>query len=163
MKAKRVRDILDEAKLGDFFANNPEFSKKFSKETEKYTGDFQRDEFLTRSISPEIRVSWNHNPERHDMYKRIQNRTSFNSVSEFNKSAADLISGFFYGHFTSTISELITKGPFKIALYSKDDEYHLLVIPDLSKFKTHGIANIMVITILGKNASLDPDTKRIEI
>lgn len=163
MRAKKVKDILDEAKLGDFFVNNPEFAKKFSDESKKYEGEFKKDEPLIRSIGPEIKLIWNHNPEKHDMYKRIQNRTSFPSVSEFNQSVSELIFGFFHKYFTSIISQLITQGPFKIALYSREDEYHLLIIPNLENFKRLGKSEIMVVTLMGKNASLDADTKRLEI
>lgn len=105
-------------------------------------------EFMNRKIK--LRVRWNHN-EKHDMIRRIKDRTNFNSTSEFNEYFEEKMQKVFPHMIGKEINE---NG--RYIIYDKELKLSIIIDINVDDFIKKLIYKIFVFTIVplernGKN------------
>jgi len=147
---KNFKSFL-EARLSDLVNLTSKSDKELSDKIQKFKDmEFDVKRSLVKLITlkkrvnkskPQFTIKWNDSAS-HDLLKRIENRTSFRSVEEFNTFFKDTI--------CRIAPDLIGKEIFstgKYAIYSSEYNTTIIIYFDIEKY-TKEIYEIMVITIL---------------
>lgn len=105
-------------------------------------------EFMNRKIK--LKVRWNHN-EKHDMIRRIKDRTNFNSTSEFNEYFEEKMQKVFPHMIGKEINE---NG--RYIIYDKELKLSIIIDINVDDFIKKLIYKIFVFTVVplersGKN------------
>jgi hypothetical protein len=109
--------------------------------------DFEYDTDLISSVYLEnfdktIHLSWNHVEKDHDMYLKVKDRTSYNSISEFNEEFQKIINDLFDNYFYK-----ITNKKIFYDLYLTESDFHILTIIKYDNL-FEDCAEIKIVTIL---------------
>ena len=138
-----------EARLADLL--NIKGDSELAKEMQKIKdAEFDINKKLVRFITLKKRVNnkkiqfeinWN-DSATHNLVKRIQERTSFNSVEEFNQYFKDQFNKIFPD---MVGKELLSSG--RYSLYSKEYNFTIIIHFDIDEY-SDGIYEVRIITIL---------------
>lgn len=141
--------LFIEARLADLL--NIKGDSDLAKEMQKIKdAEFDINKKLIRFITLKKRVNnkkiqfeiiWN-DTAKHNLVKRIKERTSFNSVEDFNQ--------YFKGEFNNIFPDMVGKGLYstgRYSLYSKEYNFTIIIDFNLDEY-IDGIYELKIITIL---------------
>lgn len=137
--------INESTKLADVLkTNDPDLETKYQSSEFKIDDDLIGYVFIpeTRKV---INIKWNINDvgKKHSMFKRIEERTSFDSISEFNKYFEKLIV-----HIFRYKRKFLNSKNKDYAIFSRSMNISFVCKIDFKNWKNKGTADIFVITIL---------------
>jgi len=123
--------------------------------------DFEYDTDLISSVYLEnfdktIHLSWNHVEKDHDMYLKVKDRTSYNSISEFNEEFQKIINDLFDNYFYK-----ITNKKIFYDLYLTESDFHILTIIKYDNL-FEDCAEIKIVTILPNHPAEKYRTIKLE-
>jgi len=129
--------------------------KGFDDNINKYiNSEFNKDVSLLKIIilkryNKKLYLKYN-NTEKHNFIKRIENRTGFKTVSEFNEFlnvAVNKMFNEFFNDIDETGKQLRNKSRIKISLYIKEYNFYLIFMLDY-KYLYSEKTNLMVLLII---------------
>lgn len=145
----RLSDVLKVSGESEYANVIKDISKSdFDDDSELIDHINLKGEFMNRKIK--LRVRWNHN-EKHDMIRRIKDRTNFNSTSEFNEYFEEKMQKVFPHMIGKEINE---NG--RYIIYDKELKLSIIIDINVDDFIKKLIYKIFVFTIVplersGKN------------
>jgi hypothetical protein len=145
----RLSDVLKVSGESEYANVIKDISKsEFDDDSELIDHINLKGEFMNRKIK--LRVRWNHN-EKHDMIRRIKDRTNFNSTSEFNEYFEEKMQKVFPHMIGKEINE---NG--RYIIYDKELKLSIIIDIDVDDFIKKLIYKIFVFTVVplersGKN------------
>jgi hypothetical protein len=145
----RLSDVLKVSGESEYANVIKDISKsEFDDDSELIDHINLKGEFMNRKIK--LIVRWNHN-EKHDMIRRIKDRTNFNSTSDFNEYFEDKMQKVFPHMIGKEINE---NG--RYIIYDKELKLSIIIDINVDDFIKKLIYKIFVFTIVplergGKN------------
>jgi hypothetical protein len=145
----RLSDVLKVSGESEYANVIKDISKsEFDDDSELIDHINLKGEFINRKIK--LIVRWNHN-EKHDMIRRIKDRTNFNSTSDFNEYFEDKMQKVFPHMIGKEINE---NG--RYIIYDKELKLSIIIDINVDDFIKKLIYKIFVFTIVplergGKN------------
>lgn len=145
----RLSDVLKVSGESEYANVIKDISKSdFDDDSELIDHINLKGEFMSRKIK--LRVRWNHN-EKHDMIRRIKDRTNFNSTSEFNEYFEEKMQKVFPHMIGKEINE---NG--RYVIYDKELKLSIIIDINVDDFIKKLIYKIFVFTVVplersGKN------------
>lgn len=145
----RLSDVLKVSGESEYANVIKDISKsEFDDDSELIDHINLKGEFMNRKIK--LRVRWNHN-EKHDMIRRIKDRTNFNSTSEFNEYFEEKMQKVFPHMIGKEINE---NG--RYIIYDKELKLSIIIDINVDDFIKKLIYKIFVFTVVplersGKN------------
>lgn len=145
----RLSDVLKVSGESEYANVIKDISKSdFDDDSELIDHINLKGEFMNRKIK--LRVRWNHN-EKHDMIRRIKDRTNFNSTSEFNEYFEEKMQKVFPHMIGKEINE---NG--RYIIYDKELKLSIIIDINVDDFIKKLIYKIFVFTVVplersGKN------------
>lgn len=145
----RLSDVLKVSGESEYANVIKDISKsEFDDDSELIDHINLKGEFMNRKIK--LKVRWNHN-EKHDMIRRIKDRTNFNSTSEFNEYFEEKMQKVFPHMIGKEINE---NG--RYIIYDKELKLSIIIDINVDDFIKKLIYKIFVFTVVplersGKN------------